>query len=117
MNTDKKVFGKLFVEEKVELESQKVELGLTQDAQSLYKLLKSFNDAIKSDGDKANALYDKVSVNGQKALMVFKESMNILDRMNKSYEALGMASDTDANYNALTKETDVTLKYRKLYNF
>lgn len=117
MNTEKKVFKKLFSEEKVELESQKIELGLTQDAQSLYKLLKSFNDAIKADGDKANALYDKVSVNGQKALMVFKESMNILDRINKSYEALGMPTDTDPNWKALDNETNVTLNYRKKYNF
>lgn len=117
MNTDKKVFNKLFSKEKVELESQKIELGLTQDAQSLYKLLKSFNDAIKEDGDKANALYDKVSVNGQKALMVFKESMTVLDRINKSYEALGMPTDTDQNWKALDKETNVTLNYRKKYNF
>jgi hypothetical protein len=117
MNTDKKVFNKLFVEDKVELESQKVELGLTQDAQSLLKLLKSFNDAIKSDGDKANALYDKVSVNGQKALMVFKESMKVLEKINQAYENIGMATDTDPNYNALLKEADVTLAYRKKYNF
>ena len=117
MQTERKGFERLFAPDKVELESQKIELGLTQDAQSLYKLLKSFNDAIKSDGDKANALYDKVSVNGQKALMVFKESMSVLDKINKSYEDLGMPTDTDENWKALDKETNVTLNYRKKYNF
>lgn len=117
MNTDKKVFNKLFVEEKVELESQKIELGLTQDAEALLKTLKGLNGVIKVDGDKANALREKVVANGEKALVVFKSSMSVLEKLKQSYDNLGLDAEKDANYKALWDETDTVLLYRKRYGF
>ena len=44
MNTQKSVYNKLFKEDKIELESQKVELTLADDIQKMY------NDAGKEIG-------------------------------------------------------------------
>ena len=116
MQTEKKVFEKLFTPDKVELESQRVELSLISDAANLTKVLKSLNNQIKADGDKANDLYSKVSSNGEKALAAFSQASKLIDRMDQMFRDLGMPAE-DPDYKALISEADTVLTYRKRYNF
>ena len=116
MQTERKVFEKLFTPDKVELASQKYEFALLDDAANLTKALKSLNNQIKSDGDKANELYSKVSQNGEKALNAFSQASKLIDRIEQMFRDLGMPAE-DPDYKALISEADTVLTYRKRYNF
>lgn len=116
MSIESKVFEKLFTADKVELESQKVELALLDDAANLSKLLKSLNTQIKADGDKANDLYSKVSVNGEKALSAFSQASKLIDRIDQMFRDLGQPAN-DPDYTELISQLDTVLTYRKRYNF
>lgn len=116
MSIESKVFEKLFTTDKVELASQKVELALLDDAANLAKSLKSLNNQIKADGDKANELYSKVSMNGEKALVTFSQASKLIDRIDQMFRDLGQPAN-DPDYKELLSQLDTVLTYRKRYNF
>lgn len=119
MNTDKKVFNKLFSEEKTELASQKIELSLISDATQLGKTLAALNSNIVKNGEKANELYSLVQKDGQIALAAFKDGARLQERIAKMYEDLGIPSDgsEEPGVKVLLKEMDDLLTYRKRYSF
>lgn len=119
MNTDKKVFNKLFDSEKVELESQRIELGLMDDAAALTSILKGLNQKILSNGEKANELYSIVQKDGEKALLAFSDASKLYDRIAQMFKDLGLPAtpQSDPKVKAMFKEMDDLLTYRKRYSF
>lgn len=96
MNTDKKVFEKLFSKEKLELASEKYEFGVYDDIKALVKLADTASSQGKANQDKAfkvmmdlNALiskskeYDKV----QKDLLA--KSTSIINLLKSNAKDLG----------------------------
>jgi chemotaxis regulatin CheY-phosphate phosphatase CheZ len=111
----KKIGNKLF--DKVELASQKVELGvvediakMTSDANSLLRTLID-DKTLLSNADKAiataNANADKVAVNSeknaQKALALLPKIGTILDKADQAAKGLGLDSKGITGYTDLDK--------------
>ena len=79
MNTQKKVFNKLFKSEKVELESQKYEFGVIEDSRSLLDKAFQFAEiqseviAIENKLKKSLPFYQDVIKNNTAAIAKLKE--------------------------------------------
>jgi hypothetical protein len=85
MNTDKKVFEKLFSKEKVELESQKIELALVDDIKSADKfLLASYSEMDK----KKQALLDAFKMYKSAIGRTLDTSFTVFALSNKLQEGL-----------------------------
>jgi hypothetical protein len=96
MKTQREVFNKLFKEEKTELATQKVELGLTQDALNIYKSLDKIKNKIENDlsGLKKQAIL------GDSGIKNFNKKANDIEKMAKE---LGI-SVSDINLQKLFAE-------------
>ena len=108
MNTQKEVFNKLFKEEKVELATQKVELGVADniskalsDGQSTLKGIRDSNSNLKAADSKlvsdiisaikqANALADKDIKLKSAALKKAEQISGILEKAEKAAKDLGV---------------------------
>jgi len=96
MNNYKNVLKNLNKEDKVELETQKVELGLTQDALNIYKALNKVRNKIESD---INSL-KKQAILGDSGIKNFNKKANDIEKMAKE---LGV-SVSDINLQKLFAE-------------
>lgn len=87
MNTENKVFNKLFSSEKIELASEKYELGIIQDA------VKSSQDAMKEfesgSGIISNAR-SKAEVNLKKAISLGNSFLNQVNEIKKVSKEFGI---------------------------
>lgn len=118
MNTDKKVFNKLFHKDKVELESQKVELGLIDDIGSMRAELSQLNSQIKSSGDREYTEHQVVQNTGEKALQMLKQADNAIQKVTSMYKELGLGdASKDPNVKALLLQMNLVISYRKEYHF
>jgi hypothetical protein len=119
MQTERKVFEKLFTSDKVELESQKVELALIDDIADIRTQLSNFNSEIKGAGDRALKDLEIVKNVGTKALYAFKDGNNYISKIEDLYRELGVPdkAKNDPQVKALLLQMDLLLKYRKSYNF
>ncbi len=89
-----KVFSKLAKEEKTELKSEKVELGLVQDIQKVITNAKAKIKDVASAQKKYNAALKEVEEAESKALDVREEGKDIFDRgMAIREDALDAAKD------------------------
>ena len=86
MNTQKKVFNKLFKENKTELSTQKVELGLVDKLQSKYKSLG------KADVGNYLSQINKL-VSGLKSSI--EKTGDLKDEVQKAVNGYGSMGDTD----------------------
>jgi len=96
MNTQNRVFKKLAQAEKVELATQKVELGLTQDALNIYKALNKVRNKIESDVSSLK----KQAILGDSGIKNFNKKANDIEKMAKE---LGV-SVSDINLQKLFAE-------------
>jgi hypothetical protein len=119
MSIESKVFEKLFTSDKVELESQKVELSLITDATEFGNALATLNNNILKNGEKANDLLSIVQKDGQMALAIFREGTKLQERIARMYEDLGIPSDgsEEPGVKNLLKQMNDLLTYRKRYSF
>jgi hypothetical protein len=87
MNTQKKVFEKLFSSDKVELASDKYEFGIIQDA------VKNSQDAIKEFQSGADIVFgarSKAEVNLKKAIALGNSFLNNLNEIKKVSKEFGI---------------------------
>jgi hypothetical protein len=119
MQTEKKVFEKLFAHDKVELKSKKVELGILDDINNLRVQLSNYNSEIQQKGDVVKSNFRDVQNLGEKALMLFKQGNNYISQVNKLYEEIGFPgnAESETEVKQLLLQMDLLLKYRKSYNF
>jgi hypothetical protein len=119
MQTERKVFEKLFTPDKVELESKKVELGILDDIDNLRVQLSNYNGEIQQKGDVYRSNFKDVQNLGEKALMLFKEGNNYISKVDKLYEEIGFPGNaaSEPQVKQLLLQMDLLLKYRKSYNF
>lgn len=117
MQTERKVFEKLFTPDKVELESQKIELALADDIETTR------NSALKS-ADASKAIFNKA----QAGLIQYKDSLaNVAQASNQVIQLIGqlkakskeLGIEVGAKYLVLEKEAsqrskEFTAKYNSI---
>ena len=104
MSIESKVFEKLFTADKVELASQKVELGFYDDVKSLIGLASAAIKQAKANDDKAFGLLDNLNlaINKSKdavqvSLDLTKKSNAIMAQLNQNAKSFGFdPKSTDA---------------------
>lgn len=104
MNTDKKVFNKLFSEEKVELASQKFEFAIYDDVKALLNLSNAALKKAQAADQKAFKFLDAINatISESKQLSaqsadLAKKSAAIMARLNENAKGFGFdAKSTDA---------------------
>jgi seryl-tRNA synthetase len=90
MNTDKKVFEKLFSKEKLELGSQKYEFALTDDVKKVINDYYNIaNTGYKKTGDSLSALKDALSIHN-KALSEANKFDSLLTKINQMAKEIGI---------------------------
>ena len=108
MNTQKQVFNKLFKKE--ELASQKVELGVLQDLESLFEKAVNFIKEADVEKQKLKGLYSK-------ALIILDQNIPA-----QADTAIKKAIDLDANevadkFKKLKSDSlKLSSEYKKIYN-
>lgn len=119
MQTEKKVFEQLFSNDRVELESKKVELGIVDNVANVRVLLSNLLSEIKQKGDVALDNLNAVEVLGQKALAAFKDGDRYIEQIDNLYKQLGVPdkATNDPEVKKLLLQMDLLLTYRKRYNF
>lgn len=116
MNTQKSVYNRLFSEpKKTELESQKIELSLIDDAKKILTKVKKDLKEINSKGEKANTLYEEVGNLGRNTLSVFNKLEKFSSSIKKMSLDLGVKPPKEVQ--ELDEAIDDILTYRKRYNF
>ena len=117
MNTTKSVYNRLFAEDKVELASERIELGVVED---IAKMLNDANTILKTlqsdkpmleNADKAiavaNANADKAATasekNVQKASALLPKIGTVLDKADTAAKSLGLDSKGITGYAELDK--------------
>lgn len=104
MSIESKVFEKLFSSDKVELESQKVELGFYDDVKTLIGLASAATKQAKANDDQAFALLEKLNLaisKSKDAVQVSadltKKSSAIMAQLNQNAKSFGFdPKSTDA---------------------
>jgi hypothetical protein len=104
MNTQKKVFEKLFSNEKVELASQKFEFAIYDDVKALLKMATDANSKAKALDDKAFKLLSDLNatISASNSLVgsssnLFKSSAAIMAKLKENAKMFGFdATSTDA---------------------
>ena len=94
MNTQKRVFNKLAEEDKVELATQKVELGLAQDFMQDYK--------------KAVDKFTNAASTMNKALEMMKNAKKVFNKLEAKSKELGI--NLDSNIRELGVNLDLFIK-------
>lgn len=92
MSTENKVFNKLFSSEKIELESQKFELGITQDA------IKDILDARKEFQAGADIIYNarsKAETSLKKSIVLANTFFTRINEIKKISKELGIDVPSD----------------------
>ena len=77
MNAQKRVFNKLFKEDKTQLSVQKVELGLIDDADKLMTLAKSFFKGATQTQSNAQGEWKLSSFNYEKAISSYEKALKM----------------------------------------
>ena len=124
MQTERKVFEKLFTVDKVELESQKVELeskkyelALLDTALKVANTLEKMAEMIKQDGDKQNEYRDKVSSLGETIMAQWRNGQDIIQQISVGAKQLGIDLNSIKEVKRISDIQDTILIYRKKYNF
>tara|TARA_B100000768_G_scaffold144030_1_gene136382 strand:- start:86 stop:475 length:390 start_codon:yes stop_codon:yes gene_type:complete len=110
MNTESRVFNKLAEVEKVELATQKVELGVIQELVSLNNKIDKFLSNAYSD---FNPFFDKIN---SKAKTNIKEITNLISKTeSKIAEVKKMEKELGVTVfgKGTTKDLETNLKYMK----
>ena len=102
MNTENKVFNKLFSSEKIELESQKYELGIVEDARGLLDKAFQFVE-IQSE---VIALQNKI----QKSIPIYTEVLKLTNDGIKKLKDLGVDGGFIASLTKQNIEADKGIK-------
>jgi len=99
MNTQKAVYNRLFSkEEKTELETHKVELGLVQDIEKIISQAKSKIKDVATAQKTYNASLKELEIAESKALNVREEGKDIFDRgMAVREDSMDAAKDLGLN--------------------
>ena len=104
MNTTKSVYNKLFSEDKVELESQRVELGMLDDLTQLVSKSRAVSDIMVEE-------YMKASQAAKKAVPAAKQHLENLDKVSTILNDL--RTQADALGLDITKEK----QWRQAFDF
>lgn len=114
MNTQKKVFEKLFSNDKVELASEKYEFALTDEVKKVINDYYNIaNSGYKKTGDSLSALRDALSVNN-KALSEANKFDSLLTKINQMAKELGIDPNSIEVLSGL--KTAISEKKRTLEN-
>jgi hypothetical protein len=90
MNTDKKVFEKLFSKDKVELSSEKFEFALIDDVTKQAKLVEDMGSKIAIDGENMLLLQGRVKQEGGFALKESNKLLQLQKQLETAYKELGL---------------------------
>ena len=92
MNTQKSVYNRLFSkEEKTELETHKVELGLIQDIEKIYKESQKLSQEAEGKGlGELRKVTLKVESDFLKLLRTSSEGIELIEKLKKSAKDLGI---------------------------
>ena len=111
MNTQREVFNKLFKEEKTELATQKIELGLASDGKTkmfkaiekIYRNGEDLVDEFENNKKKAQRQIQSVEKSYDKAVKIYKEVSTDLE---KKASELDIAPNNIPDYDKLLKSLD-----------
>jgi hypothetical protein len=118
MQTEKKVFEKLFADEKkVELASQRYEFVLLDTALKVADTLEKMAAMMKADGDKQNEYREKVSNLGETLMAQWQNGRDIIEKITVGAKQLGIDPNSIKEVKRITAIQDVILTYRKRYGF
>jgi hypothetical protein len=118
MQTEKKVFEKLFADEKkVELSSQRYEFVLLDTALKVADTLEKMAAMMKADGDKQNEYREKVSNLGETLMAQWQNGRDIIEKITVGAKQLGIDPNSIKEVKRITAIQDVILTYRKRYGF
>ena len=116
MSIENKVFEILST--KVELASNKIELGLIDDIGAMRAQLSQLNSEIKSSGDREYIEHQIVQNAGEKALQLLKQADNAIQKITSMYKELGLGdASQDKNVKALLLQMNLVITNRKEYHF
>ena len=97
--------------------TQKIELGLVDDATKLADIQLDRLSLIKKNGEAMLKLADLIDKQGSDAISAFKKSQSMLTRIEDAAKNLDLKPNAIGGYKELTKADDLFLTYRKRYNF
>jgi len=113
MNTKKTIYEKLFSENKVELESHKIDLANIKDLDKKYTQI--INEQKKLD--KINPALEKLMSDKKSSVnmlsIYIKESNSVLAEFEKQTKELGLSPDGVSQYKNLKIETQNSQEYVK----
>lgn len=99
---------------KTELESQKVELALIDDAKQAINEARKTMAVIEKDGGKYLDLYQRIQNNGDRLMSIFDVLDNQVRKLDKAQKDLGVKIP---EVSQLEKVMDEILRMRKTYTF
>lgn len=97
MKTQREVFNKLFKEDKTELATQKVELGLVDDIVKVYNNIKSKADGLSMNARKAAQELDETSNKAKQLLKEIESSESDSKKLVSSAKDLGIQLPSEAS--------------------
>ena len=111
MNTQKIVFNKLFKEEKVELATKKVELGVAADARTnmfkvvekIYRNGEDLVDEFENNKKRAKRQVDSIEKSYNKAEKIYRDVTTDLEQ---KADVLGIAPNKIPDFDKLLKSLD-----------
>ena len=109
--------NKLVKESKNEFTTNKIELGLVEDATKLADVQLDELKLIKKNGEAMLKLAKVIEGQGDSAISAFKKGQTILNRIDEAAKSLGIKPTTIGGYKGLKRAEDLFLTYRKQYNF
>ena len=109
--------NQLVKESKTELKTEKIELGLVEDAKKITDVQLNRLSLIKKNGDEMLKLAKIIEKQGSDATTDFKKGVSVSKRIEEAAKNLGFKPNTIPGYKDLEKAEDLFYTYRKRYNF
>lgn len=97
--------------------TNKIELGLIDDAKSLAKIQLNRLNLIEKNGEKMLKLGEIIQGQGSDAIKDFNKIQSMLSRIEDAAKNLGLKPNNIDGYKSLKKAEDLFFTYRKRYNF
>lgn len=97
--------------------TNKIELGLIDDAKNLAKIQLNRLNLIEKNGEKMLKLEEVIQGQGKDAIGDFNKIQSMLSRIEDAAKNLGLKPNNIDGYKSLKKAEDLFFTYRKRYNF